>query len=306
MIEKKTTIGKNKSSVVATISLGILVLTLSFSSPPFSTLGLVQSASAQGYQNIPPSVLSQGQDIITVQGAASSLQVRQTNNIVNTQAYYDIQFKTSTTGTINTIEMIFPPGTYLGAARLLEFEGIGKGTPEFLGGSTLIYNVNSPVSIPAGTEIRLEFMNINNPPTPSNSDTVTVTTRDTSSVIIDGPTVSPIYVMKQIGTNDIANGAITANKVSSSFMISRILQDGQNGWNPDAPLGLDTFTISDSAVKASNSHVYMSVDEPSDVGPLAVNVVCMVEDIVNNQFEVVCDLPPADGSVLRYTVINQP
>jgi subtilisin len=236
--------------------------------------------------------------------AVSSLQARQTNNIVNTQAYYDIQFKTSTAGAIKTIEMVFPPGTYLGAARPLEIEGVGAGKTVFIGGSTLVYEIHNPVSIPAGTEIRLEYMNINNPPTPSSTYTVTVTTRDSSSLIIDGPTVSPVYVMKQIGTNDIANGAITANKLSSSFMISRILQDGQSGWNPDAVQ--DTFTITDSAVKASNSHVYISVDEPSDVGPLAVNVVCMVEDIVDNEFQVACDVPPGDGSVLRYTVINQP
>jgi hypothetical protein len=301
----KTTVIEHRYSA-ATIALAILVVSFSFSTAPFSPTDLVQLASAQSYQTLSPSVLAQGQDVITAQGAASSLQVRQTNNIVNTQAYYDVKFTTSTTGTIKTIEMIFPPGTYLGAARALEVEGIGEGKPKLISGSTLVYEVNDPVSIPAGTEIRLEFMNINNPPTASNTHTVTVTTRDSSSIIIDGPTVSPVYVMKQIGTDDIANGAITVSKISSSFMTSRILHDGQNGWNPDAPLGLDTFMISDSAVKASNSHVYISVDEPSDVGPLAVNVVCMVEDIINNQFQVVCDLPPADGSVLRYTVINQP
>jgi hypothetical protein len=296
---------KNKSSAAA-IALGMLVFSFSFSMDPISPISLVQSASAQSYQSAGPSVLFQGEDIITTQGAASSLQVRQTNNIVNTYAYYDIQFKTSTTGTIKTIEIVFPPGTYLGAARPVENEGVGEGKTTFIGGSTLMYEVFNPESIPAGTEIRLEFMNIGNPPTPSNTHTATVTTRDSSSIIIDGPTVSPVYSMKQISTNDIANGAVTANKISSSFMISRILQDGQNGWNPDATLGLDTFTITDSAVKASNSHVYISVDEPSDVGPLAVNVVCMVEDIVDNEFQVVCDVPPADGSVLRYTVINQP
>lgn len=299
----RPTFGERKSPAIA-VALGALMVSFSFTAVP--SLDLLRAVFAQSYQTLTPSVVSQGQDIISTQGAASSLQVRQTNNIVNTQAYYDIQFTTSTTGTISTIEMVFPPGTYLGGARPLEIEGVGDGKAEFIGGSTLIYRIHNPVSIPAGTEIRLEFMNINNPPTPSATNTVTVTTKDSSSIIIDGPTESPIYVMKQIGTNDIANGAITAGKMSNSFMTSKILQDGQNGWNPDAILDPATFTITDSAVKAINSHVYISVDEPSDVGPLAVNVVCMVEDIVNNQFEVACNLPPSDGSVLRYTVINQP
>lgn len=253
-----------------------------------------------------PSVLSQGEDVVTAQGALASLQVRPSSNIVNTNVYYNIQFKPSTTGEIDRIRMDFPEGTYLGAARVIEVEGIGNGHLSFIGGNTLIYSLNSPEVIPAGTAIRLEFQNIGNPPTPSTSNTVTVTTLDGSSLVIDGPTVSATYTLGQIGTGQIANGAVTASKISPTFMTSRILQDGQNGWNPDAVLTLDTFTITDSVVRASNSHIYVSVDEPADVGPTAVNVVCMVEDIENNQFEVACNAPPGDGSVLRYTVINQP
>lgn len=313
------------SVVVTAVSL-LMMTTPILSSTPFSRSAIVQVALAMDYQGsaqkaqdqrdlsrpmmqstVSPSVISQGQDVVTAQGALASLQVRPSSNIVDTNVYYNIQFKTSTTGEIDRIRMVFPEGTYLGNAKVLEVEGIGKGRPvgEF-GSNILLYDLDSPEVVPAGTQIRLEFANIGNPPTPSISNTLTVTTVDSSSLPVDGPTVSATYTLRQIQTDQIANSAITANKISPTFMTSKILQDGQNGWNPDAVLDPASFTITDSSVKASNSHVYVSVDEPSDVGPLALNVVCMVEDIANGNFEVACDLPPSDGSVLRYTVINQP
>jgi hypothetical protein len=154
--------------------------------------------------------------------------------------------------------------------------------------------------------IRLQFARILNPPTPSDTYKLTVTTKDPAGEIIDGPTPSVAYKIKGIGGQDIANSAITSNKISPSFMISRILQDGQNGWNPDLILQPTSFIISDDAVHSSNSHVYISVDEPTDTAPNSANVVCMVEGIGDEKFEVVCNLPPSGSSKLRYTVINQP
>jgi hypothetical protein len=309
-------------SAMVVIVIVVLVISSITTAAPFPAL--VSSASAKGYQgsilldemeqerparlsSTAPSVLSQGQDVVTAQGALASLQVRPSSNIVDTNVYYNIQFRASTTGEIDRIRMVFPEGTYLGNAKVLEVEGIGKGRPvgEF-GSNILLYDLDSAQVVPAGTQIRLEFANIGNPPTPSTSNTVTVTTVDSSSLPVDGPTVSATYTLRQVQTDQIANSAITANKISPTFMISKILQDGQNGWNPDSVLDPASFTITDNSVKASNSHVYVSVDEPSDIGPLAINVVCMVEDIENSNFEVACDLPPTDGSVLRYTVINQP
>jgi hypothetical protein len=108
-----------------------------------------------------------------------------------------------------------------------------------------------------------------------------------------------------VSTGKLANGAVTAGKVSPSFMVSRILTDGQNGWTPDGVILPKNFIITDAAVTAAISHIYLSVDEPSDTGTTLVNVVCMVEDTFNGSFQVVCDNPPAEGSKLRYTVINQ-
>ncbi|MPZ08121.1 MAG: hypothetical protein GEU26_17185 [Nitrososphaeraceae archaeon] len=124
----------------------------------------------------------------------------QTNNIVSARSYYDIMFRTSTSGVIKTVEMDFPPGTYVGAALLVEAIGIGPGKISHSGttatGQTITYTVDNAVNIPAFTKIRIQLANINNPPEPSNSLTVSITTKNSAGNIIDGPTPTMTYSMK--------------------------------------------------------------------------------------------------------------
>jgi hypothetical protein len=265
--------------------------------------------------SIPSTLSLKEEGGFTAQAELINRYTAQSNNIVNKQAIYEVSFTTQTSGTIHRIELVFPVGTVVDGRLLIEREGIGPG-PLVSSGNTLTYIVNNPVPVPEGTHIRLEIGNIRNPSTFDVPLTITITTRGALNAIIDGPTATNAYIMKQIGSEDLANGAVTteklangavtSGKVSSSFMVSRILNDGQNGWDPDGVILPKNFIIGDSAVKASNSHVYLSVDEPSDTGPLLVNVICMVEGITDGAFEVVCNAPPAETSKLRYTVINQP
>jgi hypothetical protein len=76
------------------------------------------------------------------------------------------------------------------------------------------------VNVPAGTKIRLEFANINNPLNPSASYKITVTIGNAANAIIDGPTQSSAYTMKQIGANVITDESITSSKPAESFMKS--------------------------------------------------------------------------------------
>jgi hypothetical protein len=119
-----------------------------------------------------------------------------TSNIVNTKASYEILFTTATTGTIKTITVAYPAGFSVGAAKLVERIGIGAGTLS-ASGTVLTYTVSSPVSIPAGIPIRLEFANIIHPGIPG-AFPVTITTKGTFN-IIDGPTSSTTSIA-QIGT----------------------------------------------------------------------------------------------------------
>ena len=162
---------------------------------------LFSTASTHTMMNA-PSMIDQDvkEDDFTAQSALSLTRATQTNNIVSTRSYYDIMFRTSTPGPIKQIDVDFPPGTYVDAALLVETVGIGPGKISASGttatGQAITYTVNNADTIPAGTNIRLQFSNIANPQEPSGSYSVTVTTRDSSNLVIDGPTQSRSYIIK--------------------------------------------------------------------------------------------------------------
>ncbi|MGH9978900.1 MAG: hypothetical protein ACRD8Z_24165, partial [Nitrososphaeraceae archaeon] len=192
------------------------------------TLSSLPSSSSTTPITIAPTNLSQdgSEGDFTAQAALSGVWARQTNNIVGVQSYYDIVFVTSTTGTIKFIDITFPAGTLIGAPpRLIEREGIGAGNAVQVSSTTISYTVISPVSIPEGTKIRLEFFNLVNPTLPSTGYKVTVTTKDAGGATIDGPTASNGLNMKQIGTGQITDGAITSTKPAESFMKRVTLED---------------------------------------------------------------------------------
>lgn len=91
--------------------------------------------------------------------------------------------------------MDFPAGTSVGSALLVEATGIGPGTVSASAGEVLTYTVTNAVNVPANTIIRIQMSNINNPPNPSASLTVGITTRDAANTPIDGPTPTTAYNM---------------------------------------------------------------------------------------------------------------
>jgi hypothetical protein len=242
----------------------------------------------------------------SAQAALSGVAARQTNNIVNTNTYYDIIFKTATTAAIKEIRIIFPSDTDVSIARLVEAEGIGKGVvgPSTIEGQTVRYIVlaSDVTTIPAGTQIRLELSNIVNPSSPGNGYTVTVETRGTSNNVIDGPTQSFTYPIKQIGSSDIAGNSITSDKISPTFMTSRLLLDDARGasfgWSPD---GSETifYIVDEAAILGSNPVLH-------NVGDNGANTQCESTGALTGFFVIQCDTPPPQGSELRYTIANLP
>jgi hypothetical protein len=61
----------------------------------------------------------------TTQAGLFLTRASQTNNFVASKAYYDISFRTATTGVIKSIVMDFPAGTAVGSALIVEATGIG-------------------------------------------------------------------------------------------------------------------------------------------------------------------------------------
>jgi hypothetical protein len=181
---------------------------------PFTTPSPSTTAITPELSSPTTSTKSSSTTSVTTQ-SLSSVKALQTNNIVNTKSYYDIIFKTGTTATIGKIDITFPSGTSISSRVTVEASGIGSGSTS-TSGSTLTYTVSSPLSISSGKTIRLEFGGIGNPSTASANLAVTVTTKTSDGTVIEGPATSSAYSIKQIGTNDIANGAITGTKITGT------------------------------------------------------------------------------------------
>lgn len=200
----------------------IIALSVMTSSPLVMLLNptLVEASSPKSTDptsfSVPSTIVRNGGDSdFTTQAALSNVNARPSNNIVGVNSYYEVIFTTTTAGVIKFIDVTFPAGTIIGSAPLLlvEKEGIGAGTASKVSNTQLRYTVTSAVNVPAGTKIRLELFNIVNPSLPA-STAVTVTTRNAGGTAIDGPTASTVNTIKQIGTGQIADGAVTNSKLA--------------------------------------------------------------------------------------------
>jgi len=222
-----------------------------------------------------------------------------TNNIVNTKATYDIFFKTATTGTIKTISMVFPSSFDISAAtKLIEKSGIGTGSLSNPSGSTLVYTVSSPVSVAAGTNIWLEVGKVINSETRDIGAKISITTKDTSSNTIDGPTSSPSFVIKAIEGLDI----------SPYLMVRKTLNDNTaghaHGWDPN---GVKTdFTISDGDVQIEEEAGDQTFITLMLRDSHATKSICMVNDIEEANFFMNCNTPPASSAELHYEIHKLP
>lgn len=256
-------------------------------SNPVSAAAL--SYSTDGNPSAPSTIGQDGSDF-TTQAPLSGVSARQTNNIVGAQSYYDFVFTTSTTGTIKFIDITFPAGTVIGSSPLLvKREGTGAGTAAKTSATVIRHTVTNAVSVPAGTEIRLEFFNIVNPTLPNTGYEVTITTRDAAGTAIDGPTPSNSLKMKQIGTGQIADNAITTPKIAdgaiTSFKITDgavtqvepaddfvkqvLIRDTPNGhavgWDPN---GVATVFEIPEAARHIDSNVVVNVDSTVSADPI--------------------------------------
>ena len=213
-----------------TVTVTIALMLMIISSPMVMLVNpTLAKAALPTISTIPsaPSTIGQaGKDgDFTTQAALTGVSARQTNKIVSIQTKKDVLITTSTTGTIKFIDITFPAGTVIGTApNLVEREGIGAGTAAKTSATTIRYTVTSAVCVPANTQIRLEFFNFVNPTTPNTVYKITVTTRNAGGTIIDGPTASNSLNMKQIGTEQIADGAITSTIYAACNAV---------GWNPN-------------------------------------------------------------------------
>lgn len=285
----KDTTQKNKfRNMFIPLSLALVILVVSTS--PFSSLQFLKEARAAGLTNV---------------------SVIPASNIINERATYDILFKTATTGTVKTIEMTFPPSFDLTATRYIEKSGIGSGSLSS-SGSTLKYTVNSPESVPAGTNIRLEIGKI--VAGAEGSFTISIRTLKTgSSGTLDGPTDSGVFTIKSIGTNDILDNkvsssdiqdsSITGSDISTAFMIQKTLHDdtvgNTRGWNPDG--FKKAFAIADPDISSAPNSQFVSMMVRSENA-----VFCSAAGADTGLFVVYCNSAPQNSADINYIITKLP
>jgi hypothetical protein len=250
-----------------------------------------------------PSTISQSGDF-TAQAPLQIPRTLQSTDLVNSLAFYEVTFITSTTGAIDRIRIDFPAGTGVGAAGIIERIGIGGGTL-LKSGSSITYDVTSPVSIPAGTFIRLEMFGIKNPITPSTTFTAEITTRDSGGNLIDGPSPTNVYTIKKVGSSDLADGSVTSTKPAESFMKKVVVFDDMAGnlvgWDPDNTD--QTFTISEPAISSdTGAHISIEVVDALQSNDCEVTF----HSATSKTFDIICGQPVDGGSQLHYVVENLP
>jgi hypothetical protein len=315
---KSADIGRKKKNVSKRIFKSSLALVL-------IVFAFTMSSQSSFFQIIKPAEAA---------GTLTNVSILPTSNIVNERATYDIFFKTATTGTIKIIHMSFPSGFDVSAAtKLIERSGIGGGILSAPSTTTLIYTVNNPVIVHAGTTIRLEIGRIMNSGTAGSFKVSIATERSTTPIIIDGPTLSTSFPIKDIGTNDIAANSVTGSKItdnsvtgskitdnsvtgskiadnsitgqdlSTGFTIRKTLHDdaigNAHGWNPD--ISTRAFAILDSDISGLSSSEFVSVMVRSG-NP----VFCAAASGDTGVFGVYCDSPPGNFAELDYIITKLP
>lgn len=280
-----------KTTNILKISLTFALIVFAFSTSPTSYFGVIKPATAAG--------------------TLTSVSFVPSSNLATMMSTYDISFRTGTTGTIKTIEILFPDGQFdvASATRYLERSGIGPGSisvtnnpaTDSIINSIITYTVKNPESVPAGNFISLEIPRII--ANVAGNFQATITTKNTDGGIIDGPTLSSKFLISDVDTTAIADNSITGQDLSTSFTIRKTLHDDAighaQGWNPDT--STRAYAISDSDISGEPSSEFVNVIVRSG-NP----VFCAAASGDAGLFGVYCDSPPGNSSELDYIITKLP
>lgn len=155
----------------------------------------------------------------------TSLNVMSSNNAVLETSYYTIRFTTSTTGVINTIEILFPNGFNITNAKIIEATGLPSGNHS-IALQKFIYTFLTPMSASPGQQFMFMIGDVVNAGiTTTNSHTLSVTTKDTAGVVIDGPT-TVAFPLTPIKTAMLANNAVNSNKILDGSVATADIANG--------------------------------------------------------------------------------
>jgi len=182
-----------------------------------------------------------------------------TDYTVGATTTHTISSTTTATGTIATVEGVFPAGFDVSGATLGAVSGISAGTISVVG-QTVIYTVTTPVSVPSGTAISIELHSIVNPTTPG-LYFISVTTRDGIGNIINGPTSASVSIVPAAASSIEVTGItdpVTAGTASDVTLTAR----DPYGNVATSYLGTITFISTDLQATLPADHTFL----PGDAG----------------------------------------
>ncbi|HST14664.1 MAG TPA: hypothetical protein VLJ44_07430 [Gaiellaceae bacterium] len=128
------------------------------------------------------------------------------NQVSATNTSYSYSFKTTTANTIKTITFAVSGAGLGGAPTITRAYGIGAGTVA-IAGQTITYTVTTPVAVPAGIPIYIEFGGLTNSST-AGSYTTVITTKTAAAATIDTGTTPAVALAAN-------NTAVTVNLAKS-------------------------------------------------------------------------------------------
>ncbi len=174
------------------------------------------------------------------------------NQAAATPVNYAYAFRTASSGSIKTIDMVVSGAGLAGTPAVVVNYGISAGTVARTG-QTITYTVTTAATIPANIPIYLEFSGLTNPA--AGSYTTSITTKLTNGNTIDGATASNSV------TFAATNTAVTV-RLSKSLTFTVDLTDFELDLDPSLPALADqTQSVVLTVLTNANSGYTLSVND---------------------------------------------
>jgi hypothetical protein len=146
-------------------------------------------------------------------GAIQKILVDPSSNLFGIKSSYIIQFQGTSVfppTTISRIQITFPSGFFLGQVKLNPYSGYPNTNVTVSG---QVVSLNLPNVIPPNEFLQYELFDVGNGYFANNQ--VSISTLDLSGNIVDGPTLSPIFILTPIGNGMLADNSVTANTIAN-------------------------------------------------------------------------------------------
>jgi len=164
--------------------------------------------------------------------AAATTLVTPASNIVKESSLHVIHFTTVTSGTMKSIQMVYPTGFNVAGAKLVEVTSVPVIANLAIGtlavsSQTLTYTITTAPTVAANVIVKITIANIVNTVTPL-SNTITVTTRTATPATIDTGT-STAFTLMQVDSQMIGSAAVGTTQIDNTQVQTRVTEPARRG-----------------------------------------------------------------------------